>query len=79
MEISLTQLKKRVQEIKNRSEVLSMREEISKFIDSPQFQQLSEDDKDMVMDLLANVHSKEDQFKGCDPLTLLARPGELEP
>lgn len=79
METSLIELKKRVQGIKNRSEVLSMREEISKFIDSPQFQQLSEDDRDLVMDLLANVHSKEDQFKGCDPLNLVSRPGDLEP
>jgi len=78
MKSSVVELKKRVQEIKNASEVLKLREEISKFIESPQFEQLSEKDKDIVLDLLAKVHSKEDQYKGCDPLTLLSRPGELD-
>jgi len=78
MKTSVVELQSRVQEIKNRTEVLKLREEISTFIESPQFEQLSENDKDLVMDLLAKVHSKEDQFKGCDPLNLVARPGESD-
>ena len=78
MKTSVVELKSRVQELKNRTEVLKLREEISTFIESPQFEQLSEDDKDLVMDLLAKVHSKEDQYKGCDPLNLVSRPGELD-
>ena len=75
MKSSLVELKNRVQETKNRSEVLKLREDISKFMESPQFEQLSEKDKDFVMDLLAKVHSKEEQYKGCDPLNCVSRPG----
>ena len=78
MKTSVVELKKKVQEIKNGTDVLKMREEISKLIESPEFEQLSENDRDIVMDLLAKVHSKEDQFKGCDPLNLVSRPGELD-
>lgn len=78
MESSLVELKSRVQEIKTGSEVTKLREELSKLIDSPQFKQLSENDRDLVIDLLAKVNSKQDQFKTCDPLDLVSRPGELE-
>ena len=79
MKSSLVELESRVQQIKNSSEVSKLREEISKLIESPQFKELSENEKDLVMDLLAKVHSKQDQFKGCDPLNLVSRPGDLEP
>ena len=75
MKSSIAELTKRVHEIKNGSEVLVLKEEISELIASPQFKQLSENDKDLVMDLLAKVNSKEERSKGCDPLSLRAGPG----
>lgn len=65
---SIGELKIRVSGVKNRFELLRLREDIGKYIDSPQFKRLSEDDKEYVIDLLADIHSKENQFTGCDPL-----------
>lgn len=65
---SIVELKTMVSGVKNRSELLRLREEIGKYIDSPEFKLLTEDDKEYVIDLLAEIHSKEDQFTGCDPL-----------
>ena len=73
MKTYVVELKNRIQEIKNRTEVLKLRDEISTFIKSPQFEQLPENDRDIIMDLLAKVHSKEDQYKGCDPLDCVSR------
>jgi hypothetical protein len=36
-------------------------------MESPQFQQLSQSDKNRVEDLLMEVLAKEEQHKGCDP------------
>ena len=68
MKTSVVELKGRVRGVKSRPEVLRLRDDIRKFIDSPQFKQLSEDDRDNVMELLAEVHSKEDQYTGGNPL-----------
>ena len=73
MESSVEEIKSRIVEVKNRFEILKLREDIRKYIDSSQFQQLSEDDKELVMDLLAVIHSKEDQYTGCDPLNSASR------
>ena len=73
MESSVIELKSRVSGVSNRSEVLRLREDIRNYIDSPEFKQLSEDDKGHVMDLLAEIHSKEDQYTGCDPLNPSSR------
>jgi hypothetical protein len=34
---------------------------------SPQFQELSQSDKNRVEDLLVETLAKEEQYKGCDP------------
>jgi hypothetical protein len=36
-------------------------------MESPQFKQLSQNDKNRVEDLLVEVLAKEEQYQGCDP------------
>ena len=67
MNSSLLELKRRVKEARNRSEVLKLRADVTEFMEGPQFKQLSESDKEYVIDLLAEVHAKEEQYKGCNP------------
>jgi cation transport regulator ChaC len=66
--LSITELKNRLKTTQDRFELLRLREEISALMESPQFQQLSQSDKNHVEDLLVEVLAKEDQYKGCDPL-----------
>jgi hypothetical protein len=37
-------------------------------MESPQFEQLPQSDKNRVEDILVEVLVKEEQYKGCDPL-----------
>jgi len=48
--------------------LLRLREEINTFMESPEFQQLSQGDRNRVEDLLVEAIAKEEQYKGCDPL-----------
>ena len=73
MKTYVVELKSRVRGVKSRSEVLRLRDDISKFVESPQFRHLSEDDREHILDLLAEVHSKEDQYTGCNPLNCASR------
>ena len=68
MNLSIEELKSRVRGVKDRFELLRLREEISAFMESPEFQQLSQGDRNRVEDLLVEAIAKEEQYKGCDPL-----------
>jgi len=68
MSVSIEELKSRVRGAKDRFEALRLREEISAFMESPEFRQLSQHNRDRVEDLLIEVIAKQDQYKGCDPL-----------
>jgi len=68
MSMSIEELKGRVRRAEDRFEALRLREEISALMESPEFRQLSQRDRDHVEDLLVEVIAKQDQYKGCDPL-----------
>ena len=68
MNLPIEELENRVKVAQGKFELLRLREEISTFMESPQFQQLSQSDKNRVEDLLVEVLAKEEQYKGCDPL-----------
>lgn len=67
MSLSITELKNRLRTAQDKFELLRLREEITTFMGSPQFQELSQSDKNRVEDLLVETLAKEEQYKGCDP------------
>ena len=74
MNFSLQELKKKIKGTKGRFDLLNLKEDLEGFIRSPQFMELAEDERDQVLDLLADVLTKVDGQKGCDPLkTILGR------
>jgi hypothetical protein len=68
MNFCTAELKSSVKGCKDRFEAQKLREDISRFMESPQFKQLSQSDKNRVEDLIVEVLAKEEQYKGCDPL-----------
>ena len=62
------ELENRLKVAQGKFELLRLREDITTFMESPQFQQFSQSDKNRVEDLLVEVLAKEEQYKGCDPL-----------
>jgi cation transport regulator ChaC len=66
--LSTGELENRLKVAQDKFELLRLREDITTFMESPQFQQLSQSDKNRVEDLLVEVLAKEEQYKGCDPL-----------
>jgi hypothetical protein len=68
MNFCIAELKSSVKGCKDRFEALKLREDISRFMESTQFKQLPQSDKNCVEDLLVEVLAKEEQYKGCDPL-----------
>ncbi|HEX9949953.1 MAG TPA: hypothetical protein VGB29_07325 [Thermodesulfobacteriota bacterium] len=74
MNFSLQELKKKIKGTKGRFDLLNLKEDLEGFIRSPQFMELAENERDRAMDLLADVLTKLDGCKGCDPLkTILGR------
>ncbi len=67
MNLSITELKNRLKTAQDKFELLRLREDIITFMDSPQFQELSQSDKNRIEDLLVEAIAKEEQYKGCDP------------
>ena len=67
MTLSMAELRIRLKTAQDKSELLRLREDITTFMDSPEFQELSQSDKNRVEDLLAEAIAKEEQYKGCDP------------
>jgi hypothetical protein len=65
--LSITELRNRLKTAQDKFELLRLREDITTFMDSPQFQELSESDKNRIEDLLVETLAKEEQYKGCDP------------
>ena len=68
MNLSIRELENRLKVAQGKVELLRLREDITTFMESPQFQQFSQSDKNRVEDLLVEVLAKEEQYKGCDPL-----------
>lgn len=68
MNLSTGELENRLKVAQDKFELLRLREDITTFMESPQFQQLLQSDKNRVEDLLVEVLAKEEQYKGCDPL-----------
>jgi len=62
------ELENRLKVAQGKFELLRLREDITTFMESPQFQQFSQSDKNRVEDLLVELLAKEEQYKGCDPL-----------
>ena len=67
MSLSITELKDRLKAAQDRFELLRLREDIAAFMGTPEFQQLSQADKNRIEDLLVETLAKEEQYKGCDP------------
>jgi bacterioferritin (cytochrome b1) len=65
--LSITELKNRLKTAQDKFELLRLREDITALMGSPQFQELSQSDKNRVEDLLVEALAKEEQYKGCDP------------
>jgi cation transport regulator ChaC len=65
--LSITELRNRFKATQDKFELLKLREDVTALMDSPQFQQLSQSDRNRVEDLLVEVVAKEEQYKGCDP------------
>ena len=65
--LSVVEFANRFKTTQGKFEFLRLREDITTFIKSPRFKELSQDDKNRVEDLLVNVISKEEQYRGCDP------------
>jgi hypothetical protein len=66
--LSILEVESRLKSAQDRFELLSLREHITVFMQSPQFEQLSQSEKNRAEDLLVEVLAKEEQYKGCDPL-----------
>jgi hypothetical protein len=66
--LSIIELRNRLKTAQDKFELLRLREELTIFMGSPQFQELSQNDKNRVEDLLVEAIAKEEQYKGCDPL-----------
>ena len=74
MTFSIQELKKRIKGTQGRFDLLNLKDDLEGFIRSPQFMNLAEKERDQVMDLLADLLTKLDGCKGCDPLkTILGR------
>ena len=74
MTLSIEELKKRIKGTQRRFDLLHLKDELEGFIRGPQFMELAENERDQVVDLLADVLTKLDGCKGCDPLkTILGR------
>ena len=67
MTFSLQELKKRIKGTQGKFDLLNLKEDLEGFIRSPQFMELAENERDQVLDLLADVLTKMDGCKGCDP------------
>jgi hypothetical protein len=65
--LSVTELKNRLKTAQDRFELLKLKEDITALMGSPQFQELSQSDKNRIEDLLVQTLAKEEQYKGCDP------------
>lgn len=68
MSLSITELRTRLKTAQDRFELLRLREDITAFMGSPEFQEFSQTDKNRIEDLLVEAIAKEEQYKGCDPL-----------
>lgn len=70
----LQEIKERLKVAQGRFAILDLKDAIEGFIRGPEFSKLCDDEKDRIMDLLAEVLTKLDGCKGCDPLkTLLGK------
>jgi hypothetical protein len=65
---SLQELKKRIKGTQRKFDLLNLKDDLEVFIRSPQFMELAENERDQMLDLLADVLTKVDGQKGCDPL-----------
>jgi len=66
--LSIGELENRLKVAQDKFELLRLREDITTFMESPQFEQVSQIDKNRVEDSLVELLAKEEQYKGCDPL-----------
>lgn len=74
MTFSIQELKKRIKGTQGRFELLNLKDDLEGFIKGPQFMELANNERDQTMDLFADVLTKLDGCKGCDPLkTILGR------
>ena len=74
MTFSIQELKKRIKGTQGRFALLNLKDDLEGFIRSPRFTELAEDERDHAMDLLAELLTKLDGCKGCDPLkTILGK------
>ena len=71
MTFSLQELKKRIKGTQRKFDLLNLKDDLEGFIRSPQFIELAENERDQVLDLLADVLTKVDGQKGCDPLKII--------
>ena len=63
MNLSMTELRNRLKTAQDKFELLRLREEINAFMESPEFQQLPEGNRNRIEDLLVEVIAKEEQYK----------------
>jgi hypothetical protein len=65
--LSIEELKKRIKGTQGKFDLLQLRDDLERFIRGPQFMELAENERDQVLDLFADVLTKVDGHKGCDP------------
>lgn len=69
---SLTdELETRVKAAQDRFALAKLQDEITALLASAEFRRLSQGDKNRVEDLLVEVLSKQEQYKGCDPFSTI--------
>jgi hypothetical protein len=68
LSLSIGELENRLKAAQDKFELLRLREDITAFMETSEFQQLPQSDKNRVEDILVEVLAKEEQYKGCDPL-----------
>jgi hypothetical protein len=68
MNTSTVELERRLKAARGKLELSKLRDEIRALMESPEFQQLSQADKNRIEDLLVEMLAREEQFGGCDPL-----------
>jgi hypothetical protein len=69
--LSIEELKKRIKGTQGKFDLLQLRDDLEAFIRDPQFMELAENERDQVLDLLADVFNKVDGHRGCDPLRII--------
>lgn len=71
MTLFIEEINKRIKGAQGRFDLLQLRDDLEEFIRGLQFMELAENERDQLLDLLADVLNKVDGHRGCDPLRII--------